>query len=95
VPQLPNVPTLTELAYQGLEAAVVYGLLAPAGTPAPILSRLNAEVNRALQSNELRTGLTRIGAVPRGGTGEAFSTFLEAERARWGEAVRASGARVD
>jgi tripartite-type tricarboxylate transporter receptor subunit TctC len=93
--QLAAVPTLAESGFPGFTAEVLYGLLAPAGTPAPVLERLNAEVNRALEAPALRAAMARAGIGVRGGSAAAFSALLEQERRRWSRAVRESGATVD
>ena len=93
--QLPEVPALNELGFAGFSAEVLYGVLAPAGTPPGVLARLNAEINRALEAPEVRTSLARLGVQPRGGTEAGFAAFLEAERGHWSRVVADSGARVD
>lgn len=92
---LPDVPTLAEVGYPGFDYRVLYGVLAPAGTPADVVSRVNAEINRALQTPEVRASLAQNGVEPGGGTAAAFATFLERERTKWARVVKASGARVD
>src|SRR5947208_6119975 len=93
--ELPEVPTIAESGYGGFEANTWYGLLAPAGTPAPIIARLNAEVNRALRTPEVRERLASEGGEPLGGSPEQFASFLKAEHAKWGGTVRGSGPRGD
>src|SRR5262245_6060116 len=94
-PELPAVPTVAESGYPGFEANTWYGLLAPAGTPAPVISRLNAEVNRALATPEVRQKLASEGGETLGGSPAQFAAFLAAEHAKWGRVVRESGAKVD
>ncbi|HZE59798.1 MAG TPA: tripartite tricarboxylate transporter substrate binding protein [Burkholderiales bacterium] len=94
-PELPAVPTVAESGYPGFEASTWYGLLAPAGTPAPIVARLNAEVNRVLATPEVRGRLASEGGDTLGGSPERFAAFLAAEHAKWGRAVRESGAKAD
>lgn len=93
--QLPQAPTFRELGFPDFVAEVLYGVLAPAGTPEPVLDRLNAEINGLLRTPEMRAGLVRSGIEPRGGTAAGFVAFLNAERARWSRAVAESGATVD
>jgi tripartite-type tricarboxylate transporter receptor subunit TctC len=93
--QLPNVPTFEEAGFKGFTAQVLYGLLAPAGTPPPIIEKLNVEVNRVLQSPEFKESVAKVGVEVRGGTPAEFAAFLAAEREKWSRAVAASGARVD
>jgi tripartite-type tricarboxylate transporter receptor subunit TctC len=93
--QLPNVPTFDEAGFKGFTAQVLYGLLAPAGTPQPIVEKLNAEVNRVLQSADFKESVAKVGVEVRGGTPAEFAAFLTTEREKWSRAVAASGARVD
>ncbi len=94
-PELPEVPTIAESGYPGFEANTWYGLLAPAGTPAPIVVMLNAEVNRVLATPEVRGRLASEGGDTLGGSPEQFASFLKAEHAKWGRVVRDSGAKAD
>ncbi len=94
-PQLPGTPTIAESGHPGFEASTWYGLLAPAGTPAPVISRLNGEVNRALAAKEVRERLASEGGETLGGSPAQFAAFLAAEHAKWGRVVRESGAKVE
>ena len=94
-PIFPAAPTLRE---QGLPNVVGYGwfgLIAPAGTPARIVERLNAEANRALNEPALRQRLIALGLQPRGGTPAEFAGFIEAETRKWSEVVRSAGIKGD
>ncbi len=93
--ELPEVPTIAEAGYKGFEASTWYGLLAPARTPAPIIARLNAEVNRALKTPEVRERLAAEGGEALGGSPEQFASFLKAEHAKWGRVVKESGAKAE
>jgi len=92
---LPAVPTISESGYPGFEAGTWSGLLAPAGTPADIIAKLNAEVATAMARVDFLDKLAADGSQPLGGSPQQFSDFLRIEHARWGAAVRASGAKVD
>jgi tripartite-type tricarboxylate transporter receptor subunit TctC len=70
-------------------------VLAPAGTPAPIVARINAEVNKWLRSAEAREKLLSQGAEAAGGTPEQFANHIRAESEKWAKVVKASGAKVD
>lgn len=94
-PELPGTPTIAESGYPGFDASTWYGLLAPAGTPAPVISRLNSEVNRALATKEVRERLASEGGETLGGSPAQFAAFLAAEHAKWGRIVRESGAKVE
>jgi tripartite-type tricarboxylate transporter receptor subunit TctC len=93
--ELPDVPTMSEAGYPDLTITAWYGLAAPAGTPAPIIARLNAAANAALKDPALRDKLAQQGSQAEGGTPEQFAALLQKELVRWAEAVRVSGAKVD
>ena len=92
---LPDVPTISEAGVPGYEAGIWLGLMAPAGTPHPVLERLNAEVNRIINSAEVKEVWTRQGAVPMGMSVEQFDRFLREEIVKWAKVVKISGAKVD
>ncbi len=92
---LPEVPTIAESGVPGYEAITWNGLVAPAGMPRAVITRLNAEVNRALSEPALQQRLAAIGAEPAGGTPEEFAKFIRSEYAKWGDVVRKSGAKMD
>ncbi len=90
-----DIPTIAESALPDFEAVQWYGLVAPAGTPRPIVDRLNRECARILTGERLRPRLATEGAEAAPGTPEAFGAFIAAERARWGDVVRRTGMRPD
>jgi len=92
---LPEVPTFGELGYRKVAVSLWYGLLAPAGTPRPILDRLNREVGNALGTAEVRDKLLAQGAEPMPGTPEAFGAFMQAEMAKWAPVVKQAGVKLD
>jgi tripartite-type tricarboxylate transporter receptor subunit TctC len=94
-PALPDVPTIAESGLPGFEASSWFGVLAPAGTPQAIITRLNAEIDKWLQSPEAKEMLLAQGAVPAGGTPEQFATWIRSETDKWAKVVKASGAKVD
>lgn len=94
-PILPDVPTVAESGYKNFDASGWYGVLAPAGTPAPIIARLNAEITRILQLPEVRERLSSEGGEILGGSPERFASYLKTELAKWSQIVKDSGARVD
>lgn len=91
-PSLPDVPTFAEAGIKDYEVSVWWGVMAPAGTPAPIVALLNREIVASLGTSELRERLDRMGARIIGGTPEQFGAFIAAEISRWARAVQASGA---
>jgi len=95
MPLLPQVPTIAESGYPGFVAEDWKALVAPAGTPPAVVLELNRAVNTALQHPELQARLKEEGSTARGGSAAELGAFMKAESARWGEAVRASGAKAD
>ena len=87
-PELPEVPTIAESGYKGFEASTWYGLLAPAGTPAAVVARLNAEVNRALGTPEVRQRLAAEGGEVLGGSPEQFAEQIRLDAERWHKVIR-------
>jgi tripartite-type tricarboxylate transporter receptor subunit TctC len=93
---LPDVPTVAEAGpVKGFEASSWFGLLAPAGTPAEIVNRLQQESAKALGSAALKERLLSQGAVPGGTTPAEFGRFIATETKKWATVVKASGAKVD
>lgn len=90
----PDVPAIAETV-PGYEVVNWFGVLAPAGTPKAIVSRLNAELDKALQSPKLVKMLNSRTAEPVGGSPEAFAKTIRSDSAMWGRIVKQSGARVD
>jgi len=95
VKPLPAVPTIAESGYTGFEAVTWSGLVAPAGVPADIIAKLNAEIAKALARADFLEKLAAEGSQPLGGSPQQFAEFMRAEQAKWGAAVRASGAKAD
>ncbi|MCV0439186.1 MAG: tripartite tricarboxylate transporter substrate binding protein [Hydrogenophaga sp.] len=93
---LPDVPTVAEAGnLAGFEASSWFGLLAPAGTPADVVSRLQQETAKALSQPAVKERLLAQGAIPGGNTPQEFTRMIDAEIAKWAPVVKASGARVD
>lgn len=95
LPQLPDVPTTAEAGLPALRFGTWFGLVAPPGTPAEVTRRLAEAVDAALRDPEIGGRLAEQGAVPGGGTPEAFGRFMEAEREKLEPVVRGSGMRAD
>jgi len=89
------VPTAAESGLPDLDVTTWYGLLAPAGTPRPIIERLNAEIARIMHAPDLQERLAAMAAEPRTSTPEEFAAYIRQEAARWGEVVRRAGLRAD
>ena len=94
-PQLPDVPTFRESGYPQLEARSWFGLFAPAGTPQPIIARLNAETVKAMASPDLRERLAAGGNIPVSSTQEQLAALLREDYNKWVPLFRASGIRLD
>jgi tripartite-type tricarboxylate transporter receptor subunit TctC len=92
---LPNVPTIAESGYKDVDVSVWYGLLAPAGTPQAIVTRLNAEINKALKASDVGDKIAEQGGNALGGTPEEFASLLKKDYAKWEPIVKASGAKVE
>ena len=91
----PELPTIAEAGLAGYEAELHYGLVAPAGTPRPIIERLNAALRAALEDPTLRERLAREGAVPMPSTPEEYAADIDAEEKKWGKIVREAGVKVE
>ncbi len=95
-PLAPDIPTVAEsTSLTDYEADVYYGLLAPAGTPAAIVRRLNAEIERVLEIKEVRDRLVQIGFEPKRNTPEQFMDMIKAEIVKWDRVIKESGAKAD
>src|SRR6202158_473326 len=88
---LPNVPTATEAGVPGYEAAIWLGLMAPAGTPKPVIDKLNAAVNAAVKRPEIVKLWTEQGVVPMSMTREEFDKYLRGDIVKWAEVVKKFG----
>ncbi len=95
VDDLPQVPTIAESGYKGFEAVTWFGVLGPAKLPQDVTARLNAEINKALQTPELKKKLGDQGADVAGSTPEQFGKLVREDMVRWGAVVRESGAKID
>ncbi|MEY4713255.1 MAG: hypothetical protein RIS88_2705 [Pseudomonadota bacterium] len=88
LPHLPNVPTVSELGQPGFEAVSWGGVLVPAGTPKPVIAKLNAEINRLLKMPDVREQLAKTGSEVAGGTPEEFEKYIAFETAKWANVAR-------
>ncbi len=93
---LPDLPTLEEAGkLKGFDAGSWFGLLAPAGTPADVINRIQQESAKALASAAMKEKLQAQGAIPSGNTPQEFSKYIADEIRKWGPVVKASGAKLD
>src|SRR5580692_7952023 len=88
---LPDVPTMPEAGLPGFEASLYYGLVAPAGTPRPVIDRLNKALRAALASEEVKKQLALDGTEITPGTPEDYAAFIDKDERKWSELVKASG----
>jgi tripartite-type tricarboxylate transporter receptor subunit TctC len=95
LPILPDTPTISEAGYKGFETGDWKMLVAPAGTPADVVARLNAEVNKSLGKPETIARLLAVGSLPGSGSPQQAAQLLQAEQQRWGTVVREAGVKVD
>ena len=91
----PDAPTIAESGFPGFEASVWYGFVAPAATPKPVVARLHAEVQKALQTNEVRNRLLAVGGEVTPATAEQFGALIHSERVRYAKLVRDAGIKPD
>jgi tripartite-type tricarboxylate transporter receptor subunit TctC len=92
---LPEVPTAPEAGFPEFVIDIWYGILAPSGTPQPLVSRLNAELNKALASPDLREKLLAAGVEPAPSSVEQFASFIRTETARFAKVIKAAGIKAD
>ena len=95
VAALKDVPTIVEAGYPQLAAEDWAGIMMKSGTPAPVVARLNAAVNKALQTDKVREALAKIGTDPGGGTPEAFGALLHGEIAHWSKVINDAGIKIN
>ncbi len=94
-PAVPNLPTLAEAGVTGYEAMSWNGMFAPAKTPRAIITKIHAEVVKALNSPDVRDKLVAMGSDPVASTSEEFSAYVKAELARWGKVIRDNNIRTE
>ena len=92
---LPDLPTVAQAGVPGFESTLWYGVLAPAGTPMPIVTRLHATLTRALQTADMKERFAAEGSEPIGSTPQEFHAFIKSEIERWALVVKASGMRAE
>jgi tripartite-type tricarboxylate transporter receptor subunit TctC len=95
VPAMPEVPTMIEAGLPGYENSTWSGIGAPAGTPTPIVDRMNRELAAALQQPDVQERFTAEGSIPIGGTPARFRDYLRAEIAKYGKLVRSAGIKPE
>ena len=94
-PFAPDLPTLAEAGLSDFKAGTWYGVLALAGTPRPVIQRLNAELNRILAGNDFKELLATTGAEPANNTPEQFGQFMKEERQRWDKVIKSASIKLE
>jgi tripartite-type tricarboxylate transporter receptor subunit TctC len=95
VPSMPSVPTIAESGLPGYDVSIWLGVLAPAGTPADIVDRLNAEIGKVMSDPEMKAQLAKAGIEALHSTPAEFAATIRNDTAKWSKVVKASGATVD
>jgi tripartite-type tricarboxylate transporter receptor subunit TctC len=92
-PDLPNVPTFVESGFPDLIIDAWTGVVAPKGTPAPIVAKLNAAINEGLRTDEIKAALAKFSALPKAGSPQDFDAFLREQLPKWASMVKLAGAK--
>ncbi|MEY2683574.1 MAG: hypothetical protein RJA09_718 [Pseudomonadota bacterium] len=95
LPSLPDVPTFEELGLKGLSVSNWFGVVAPKGTPTPIIEKLNQAINRALQEPDMQQRITTPGNLVGGGDPKAFAAFVQQETQRWSKLIQDKGIKPE
>ena len=95
LPILADVPTFEEVGIKGVDVSLWFGMSGPAGLPAPVLRRLNTEIEKILQLPDVREAFARQGAVPMGGPPERYDGWIRSEQTRWGEVVKKNNIKLE
>ena len=94
-PAMPELPTVAESGYPGFDVSTWFAFLAPAGTPADVVTKLNAEINAAMKQPDVATRLQNIGAELKPGTPQDLQKFLEADIDRWAKVIKQAGIKLE
>ncbi len=95
LPQLPDVPTASESGLAGYDSTGWFGVVAPAGTPAPVIQRLNAEITAALRDDAIQSALRAQGVEPAPTSAEGFEAYIQSETAKWARVIKAANIKLD
>jgi tripartite-type tricarboxylate transporter receptor subunit TctC len=95
LPQLPDVPTASEAGLTGYDSTGWFGVVAPAGTPAAIVNRLNAEITAALNDEQIKTSMRNLGVEPAPTKPEAFDAYIRSETTKWAKVIRQANIKID
>ncbi len=94
-PELPDVPTLLEAGYMDSPYDTLFGVVAPTGTPAAVIDKLNAAINEGLRAPETRASFARLGIEPKPGTPQDFAAIIAEEAPKWADIVRLTGIKAE
>jgi tripartite-type tricarboxylate transporter receptor subunit TctC len=95
LPQLPDVPTASEAGLAGYDSTGWFGVVAPAGTPAAVVNRLNAEITAALRDDAIQASMRAQGVEPAPTTSEAFESYIRSETAKWAKVIRTANIKLE
>ncbi len=95
IPELPEVPTMDELGYRGMPPDSWQAIVAPAGTPAPVIDKINAAVNQGLATAAMQEKIRRLGGEPEPRSVKEFTDFIADQYKRWGEVLRITGVTLN
>jgi tripartite-type tricarboxylate transporter receptor subunit TctC len=95
IPELPNVPTMDELGYPGMPPDSWQAIVAPAGTPAAVIEKINAAVNQGLATQELRQKIMKLGGEPQPKSVAGFAAYIADQYKRWGDVIRITGVTLN
>ena len=95
IPKIPDIPTMDELGYPGMPPDSWQGIVAPAGTPADIVAKINAAVNQGLATPELKDKIIGLGGEPRPKSVQEFAAYIADQYKRWGEVIRITGVTLN
>jgi tripartite-type tricarboxylate transporter receptor subunit TctC len=95
LPMLPDVPTVSEAGLPGYDSTGWFGVVAPAATPTPIVDRLNAEINAALNDETIKASIRQLGVEPSPGTRESFEAYMRSETQKWAKVIKAANVKIN
>lgn len=95
LPMLPEVPTVSEAGLPGYDSTGWFGMVAPVGTPAPVIARLNAEINAALNDEQIKSGMRNLGVEPVPGSAESFDNYIRSETVKWAQVIKTANIKLE
>jgi tripartite-type tricarboxylate transporter receptor subunit TctC len=95
LPMLPDVPTVSEAGLTGYDSTGWFGVVAPAGTPQPIVNRLNAEITAALNDEQIKTSMRNLGVEPAPGKPEEFDAYIRSETQKWSKVIKTANIKLE